>query len=152
MLAITQEAPRQPDILCLLDQSDAHSAALYPPDSRHLVDVAFLSGPSVRFFVARRDGRAVGCGALVPTDGRAAELKRMFVVPGLRGHGIGRALMTTIEDAARQDGVRLLLLETGVQSTPALALYRRCGFQERGPFGAYRADKLSVFMSKAIAL
>ena len=42
----------------------------------------------------------------------------------------------------------LLRLETGVLQPEALGLYRKLGYRERGPFGAYAADPLSVFMEK----
>ncbi len=41
-------------------------------------------------------------------------------------------------------------LETGIKSDEALGLYRRSGYIERGPFGAYRADPLSIFMEKVL--
>jgi putative acetyltransferase len=51
---------------------------------------------------------------------------------------------------AAAEGAAVLRLETGAGSHAALALYRAAGFVERGPFGAYRPDPLSVFMEKPI--
>jgi putative acetyltransferase len=42
-------------------------------------------------------------------------------------------------------------LETGVLQTEALGLYRRLGYQERGPYGDYETDPLSVFMEKRLS-
>jgi putative acetyltransferase len=150
MLTITRERPDMPDILALLSQSDAYSAALYPPESNHQPDLAALSGHGIRFFVARLDGKAAGCGALMLGAAGQDEIKRMFVDPAERGHGIGRALLDAIEAAGRADGVGLLQLETGIHNHEAIRLYRRCGYRERGPFGAYAADPLSVFMEKML--
>jgi putative acetyltransferase len=44
----------------------------------------------------------------------------------------------------------LLRLETGVRQPEALGLYRKLGYRERGPFGAYKPDPLSVFMEKRV--
>lgn len=76
----------------------------------------------------------------------AAEIKRMFFDPASRGYGVGRAILSSIEDVARSEGAVLLQLETGIRHREALELYRRCGYRERGPFG--RPDPLSVFMEK----
>ena len=58
--------------------------------------------------------------------------------------------MQALEDAAGTAGVTRLQLETGVANHDALTLYRRNGYRERGPFGSYAADPLSVFMEKAL--
>ena len=47
-------------------------------------------------------------------------------------------------------GVRLFRLETGIKQTEAVGLYRKLGYRERHPFGAYRPDPLSVFMEKSL--
>jgi len=152
MHRVGQETPQQPEVVDLLRQSDAFSVALYPPESNHLLDLASLLAPRVRFFVARLDEKAVGCGALVLRPDGLAELKRMFVDPSTRGSGIGRSILDAIETAARLEQVRLLQLETGIHNHAALALYRRAGYSERGPFGSYRPDPLSVFMEKPLHL
>ncbi len=149
-LRIAQESPFQDDVQALLAQSDAFSAALYPPESNHTIDAQALAAPAVRFFVARRGGVVVGCAALVLGAPGEAELKRMFVTTAVRGQAVGFRLLAEVEAAARGEGVRILRLETGVASAGALALYRRAGYLDRGPFGAYRPDPLSVFMEREL--
>ncbi|MBW8729310.1 MAG: GNAT family N-acetyltransferase [Inquilinus limosus] len=149
-LTIAPETPDQAEVQALLEQADRRSAGLYPAESRHGLSVAALLAQRVRFLVARQDGRAVGCGGFAPQDDGTAELKRIFVVAEARGLGIGRALLQALEADAAQTGIRLLRLETGVKSAEALGLYRRFGYRETGPFGAYGPDPLSVFMEKAL--
>ena len=50
---------------------------------------------------------------------------------------------------ARSEGLARLSLETGVQPTfiAARGLYARAGFVECGPFGDYRPDPNSVFLT-----
>ena len=152
MLSLAQESPVQPEIARLLQQSDEHAASLYPAESNHLVDVRTLSADNVRFFVARWDSHVVGCGAImINQDDGSAELKRMFVDPTVRGRGVARALLELIEEQACSLGLSQILLETGVKSVEALALYKRHGYRERGPFGSYGPDPLSVFMEKKLA-
>src|SRR5215475_13865413 len=152
MLSLAQESPVQPEIEQLLRQSDEHAATLYPPESNHLIDVEALSATNVRFFVARWDSRAVGCAAIVLSgeDG-GAELKRVCGARTVRGHGIARALLELTEEQACSLGLRRIMLETGVKSVEALALYKRHGYRERGPFGSYGPDPLSVFMEKKLS-
>lgn len=148
--AMAEEPPDQSEVHALLHQSDAYFAGLYPAASNHLVDIAGLSEPNVRFLVARRGGVAVGCGALVLGSGGEAELKRMFVTPEARGIKLGSRILEALEAKAKTEGVRVLRLETGVRQPEALALYRRHGYAERGPFGPYQPDPLSTFFEKWI--
>ncbi len=126
-IAVSPEAPDQPEVLALLRQSDAFPAERYPPGAQFLVDATFLAGPSVRFLVARLNGNAVGCGALVVSADRTAEIKRMIVDTAFRKLGVGRTLLDALEATAKQEHVRNIRLETGPLNTDALALYRLYG-------------------------
>lgn len=149
-LTIRPEPPRQPDVLQLLDDAEAQSAELYPAESRHHAGIDALERQQVRFFVARLDGKAVGTGGYLPDGAGQAELKRLFVAAAARGQGIARGILAALEQAARAERVHLMQLETGVKSPEALALYRHAGYRERGPFGSYAPDPLSVFMEKPL--
>jgi predicted GNAT family N-acyltransferase len=93
-------------------------------------------------FGAERDGRdpealhvvAFGEGALVGTcrvllDGDVARLGRMAVEPGLRGHGIGAAVLDEAERQARAAGARSMRLHA---QAAAESLYARAGYEPRG--------------------
>jgi len=149
-LTIQPEPPRQPDVLRLLDEAEAQSALLYPAESRHHASIDALERHQVRFFVARLNGEAVGTGGYLPDGAGQAELKRIFVVAAARGQGFARGILTVLEQAARDEGVQVMQLETGVHSPEALTLYRRAGYRDRGPFGSYTPDPLSVFMEKPL--
>jgi putative acetyltransferase len=144
------ESPRQADVGRLLEALDAYQSGLYPPESNHLLDVEALAAPEIRFFVARRDGRALGCAALRIDPSGYGELKRMFVATEARGLRLGRRLLDRIEEEARGEGLGWLRLETGIHQPEALGLYRSAGFVEREAFGDYRPDPLSVFMEKSL--
>ena len=148
--AIRLESPRQEDVLRLLAALDAFLESLYPPESNHILDVDTLCAPNIRFFVARREGEALGCGALRIDSTGYGEVKRMFVHPGARGQKLGRAILMHIEEQASREGLALLRLETGIHQAAALALYRHAGYAERGPFGEYAPDPLSHFFEKSI--
>jgi putative acetyltransferase len=148
MVSVAIETPLQDEVTALLEKSDAYGDALYPPDARFGVDITVLVQPNVRFHVARYDGRAIGCGALVIKGEGQGELKRMFVDESARGKGAGRALLQAIESTAAGEGIELIQLETGPYNTEALGLYRRLGFVQRGPFGSYADHPMSIFMEK----
>ncbi|MGI9477221.1 MAG: GNAT family N-acetyltransferase [Hyphomicrobiaceae bacterium] len=153
-MTIAPERPDQPDVVVLLSASDKFHAALYPSESNYLVDVAGLLLSNVRFFVVRDANRqAVGCGGFLLSredDTVIAELKRMWVDPGVRGSGIGQRLLAALEAAAIDEGAIFVRLETGIRQPQALALYRAAGYRERDPFGSYAADPLSLFMEKPV--
>ncbi|RKP44520.1 GNAT family N-acetyltransferase [Trinickia fusca] len=149
-MTIAFESPDQPDVIALVADLDAYQDTLYPPESRHALDLASLKQPDVLFAVARNsEGQAIGCGAIVlrPEFG---ELKRMYVSPRGRGQGVARKLMALLESRAIALGCKLLKLETGPYQHEALALYASAGYERRGPFGDYTNDPLSVFMQKHI--
>ncbi|NHZ39793.1 GNAT family N-acetyltransferase [Massilia aquatica] len=147
---IQTETPRQGDVIAMLEQLDAYFAALYPPESNHLMDVDSLCAPGVVFLVARDDqGRALGCGAYVDRGGYG-EVKRMYVEPASRGQGVGGKLLGEIAHRAAAAGLPCLRLEAGISQPEAIGLYERDGFIRCAPFGDYQPDPLSLFMVKRL--
>ncbi len=144
------ESPRSHDVRVLLEASQAALSAMYPTENNHFFDAERLSQPHVRFMVARKDGAAVGYGALVTKEDDIAELKSLYVEPSSRGLGLGRELLVALEAEARQIGVALIRLETGTKQTEAIGLYRKHGYKICDPFGSYKFDPLSVFMEKVL--
>ncbi len=145
--------PRAPDARELIAASDAFYLDLYPAESNHLESEADLLRANVVFIGARLEAELVATGAakIMHDDGSYAEIKRVFVRESHRGLGLSRQIMRYLEDELQRQGVHLFRLETGVKQPEALGLYRKLGYRERGPFGAYRADPLSVFMEKNTA-
>lgn len=143
------EPAGQADVVALIDALDAYQKPLYPAESHHGIDIGVLSRPNVLFAVARdARGRALACGALV-LEATYGELKRMYTDPAARGRGVARALLAFLEAQARARGCGCFRLETGYLQAEALALYERCGYVRRGPFGDYADDPNSVFMEKS---
>ncbi|MBB4215180.1 GNAT family N-acetyltransferase [Rhizobium anhuiense] len=149
-VTIALEPPRQAGVIRLLDLSDAYAQSLYPPESNHLVDLSLLEKPSVSFLVARSDDVIVGCCALVEAGDGTAEIKRMFVDPEARGLRIASGLMNALEAIAGEMQLTAIRLETGIYQPEAISLYRKYGYREIEPFGAYLPDPLSLFMEKRL--
>jgi ribosomal protein S18 acetylase RimI-like enzyme len=60
-----------------------------------------------------------------------AYLEEFYVVPALRGQGIGRALLESAMETARAAGATHMDLNTGETDTAARALYESVGFTNR---------------------
>jgi putative acetyltransferase len=91
--------------------------------------------PSGRLLLATVDGRAAGCVALRRLDPETCEMKRLFVRPDFRGHGIGRMLIEQILGEARRAGYRRMRLDTVAGSmAEATRLYRAAGFRPIPPY------------------
>lgn len=149
-IAIALESPRQEAVIALVAALDAYLKDLYPVEVCHLLDIESLAAPDVRFFVARKGGHPVGCAALRIDKAGYGEIKRMYVSPAVRGAGIAARLLDRLEEQARALELTALLLETGPLQTEAVALYRKAGFRERGPYACYKPHPLSLFMEKAL--
>ena len=142
------------EVRALIGELDRELAGEYSAEQRHGLTLEAIFQPHVRFFLARWNGAAVGCGGVAFfTD--FAEVKRMYVRDAMRGRGVGQALLARIEAEARQAGFTLLRLETGSHQAAALRLYARAGFQLCPAFGIYatmapQAIVTSVFMEKRL--
>jgi ribosomal protein S18 acetylase RimI-like enzyme len=142
-VAIAEERPDTPDAIELIGELDAHLGSLYAVESQHGFSVDKLLRDGVTFFVTRDDGRAAGCGGLLIVGREYAEIKRMYVRPAFRGRGFGRLMLDHLVTHARERGLTLVRLETGIHQHEAIALYERRGFQQIPPFGPYRDDPVS---------
>lgn len=148
-LDIRTESPLSPDARALIDASQTALEAVYAADEIFTLDPEELAAPNAQFLVARVDGKAVGCIALVDML-RYGELKRLFVDTSARGLGLGQRLVAEAEAAAQDVGLKVLRLETGPELVPAVKLYRSLGYRERGPFGDYADLPCSLFMEKRL--
>jgi ribosomal protein S18 acetylase RimI-like enzyme len=92
--------------------------------------------PAGLFLVALLRAEPIGCGALKFHDKKPAEVKRMWVAESARGLGIGRRLLSELENHAIAHGARTLRLETNKSLAEAISLYRSAGFVEIAAFNA----------------
>jgi len=152
-LQIERLDPDAPEVLALIQASDDFYVDLYPVESTHLESREDLKSDNVLFVGMRVDGvlAATGAAKIMHDDGDYAEVKRVYVDAGYRGLGLSIKIMEFLESALVELGISLFRLETGVKQPEALGLYRKLGYIDREPFGAYRPDPLSVFMEKRVS-
>ncbi|MGA8256668.1 MAG: GNAT family N-acetyltransferase [Nocardioides sp.] len=141
-----------PQIVAFLEAHVAQLRSMGPPESTHALDLAGLRAPDVQFWSAYDGGGVVGCAALKDLGDRHAELKSMRTAAQRLREGIASTLLEFVLGQARLNGHVRVSLETGAYEFfhPAHALYRRHGFVECDPFGSYRTDPLSTFMTRTL--
>ena len=84
-----------------------------------------------RYFVAEEDGEILGyCGFLFVLD--EAEIPNVCVKESARNRGVGRKMMTVLEEEAKKLGMAVLYLEVRESNAPARTLYKNLGFEENG--------------------
>ncbi len=72
--------------------------------------------------------------------GRVARLYSLAVDPAARGRGTGGRLLDACAEQARERGFEEFRLEVAEANEPALALYRRAGFEPFARRHAYYSD------------
>ena len=147
---IAPERADSADAVPLITELEAELAQHYPAKSRHGYSVEKLLREGVAFFVARVDGKPAGCGGVQIYGGEYGELKRMYVRPAFRGRRIGGLMLEHLASHARQAGVPLLRLETGIHQSAAIRLYEAYGFSRRTAFPPYHPDPLSLYYEKRL--
>jgi putative acetyltransferase len=93
---------------------------------------AAYSGPDAQFFVVEARNRVLGCAGIGPLANGpegTCELRKMYFLPQLRGHGVGRDLLERCLDAAREAGYDYCYLETRESMAVARILYEHHGFE-----------------------
>jgi GNAT superfamily N-acetyltransferase len=99
-------------------------------DSMPRAGPAELSPPGGAFVVGYHEERPACCGGVKRLDELRCEIKKMYVVPQLRGRGVARALLHELEHAARGLGYDLARLDTGPKQLSARALFESEGYVE----------------------
>jgi len=141
-----------PAIRALLERHFAGMLANSPAGSCHFLDFDGLKAPGVTFWSIHVEEKLAGCGALKMLDGRHGEIKSMRTADSFLRRGVAARMLAHIVAEAKARGLKRLSLETGSGApfAPAHVLYRRHGFIECGPFGEYRPDPFSRFMTRPL--
>ncbi|WP_077145756.1 GNAT family N-acetyltransferase [Sphingopyxis sp. KK2] len=141
-------------IRALLEQHFAGMLANSPAGSCHFLDFDGLRAGNVTFWSIHRDGALAGCGALKMLDAGHGEIKSMRTHDAFLRQGVAARMLDHILAEAQARGAERLSLETGSSPAfePALALYRRYGFEDCEPFADYKPDPFSRFMTRALQI
>lgn len=138
-----------PRVIALVRAHAERARAETGRGSAHALDDAGLRTPAITFWSVWEGDDVVAVGALKRLTAGHGEIKSMHTAEGARGRGVASALLRHVIAFARERGITRLSLETGAWPyfAPARAFYARNGFVECPPFGDYRPDPNSVFMT-----
>jgi GNAT superfamily N-acetyltransferase len=100
--------------------------------------------------VCYHHNKPAGCGAFKPYSSDTVEIKRMFVLPELRGKQIGQAIVHELERWAAELHYQYCILETGKKQPEAIKLYEKSGYTLISNYGQYIGVDNSVCMKKTI--
>ena len=133
-IVVAHEAADSADAAWCLERYFAELARRFEegfdPAKGNAAGAEAMNPPHGWFFVARLDGRPVGCGGLVRLDAAEGEIKRVWTAPDARGLGVARRIVAAIEATAREAGLTSLKLDTNRALKEAHALYRQLGYVE----------------------
>lgn len=105
------------------------------------------AGPSGALLLGMVDDQSAGCVALRDLGGGVCEMKRLYVAPQFRRHGLGRALLEAVLHHARAFGHRRMVLDTIPEMAVALNMYLSLGFIETAPYWN-SPDPRTVYLMK----
>jgi GNAT superfamily N-acetyltransferase len=95
-----------------------------------------LGPPAGVYLVGWVGDLSVAGGGLRGIDDGVAEIKRMYVRPGYRGHGIGRLLLAALEQEAVRLGYHTARLDTGAKQPGPQRMYEQAGYRSIGNYNA----------------
>jgi len=100
--------------------------------------------------VCYENGMPIGIGAYKEFEPSIAEMKRMYTLPNHRGKGIAKAILTELENWAKEENYDTAILETGYLQKEAIGLYQKLGYTIIENFGQYKGVANSICMKKII--
>jgi GNAT superfamily N-acetyltransferase len=128
-----------------VDDSDAHAliaeyfgmrAETFPSGDYAPVfpQAANFTPPAGVFLIVVDDGEDVGCGGIKRLAPERYEIKHLWIQPRMQGRGLGRALLTELEQRARGFGATEVVLDTNASLTTAGSMYRSGGYEDIPPY------------------
>jgi putative acetyltransferase len=137
------------DFQQLVRQLDAELGARDGND--HSFYAQFNKIDSIKYAIVAYDQEIpVGCGAIKKYDEKTFEVKRMFVPPEMRGHGIASLILKELEKWSKELNFQKCILETGKRQPEAIRLYLKNNYRIIPNFGQYKEVENSVCFEKVL--
>ena len=124
-----------------------------PEGSAHVLDIAGLKDPSIKFWSLWEESDLMGSGALKFLDKEHGEFKSIRVSDNFRSKGNGTKVINHLINEAKKLNIKRLSLETGAGDffLNARKLFDKCGFELCEPFSHYKKDINSIYMTMLIS-
>ena len=141
-----------PKVHELLSKHFVELRAASPEGSAHVLDIAGLKIPSIKFWSLWQNENLIGCGALKFLDEIHGEFKSIRIHDNFRHKGYGMNVVNHLISEAKKLKIKRLSIETGAGDffLPARKLFIKCEFKECQPFAHYKEDVNSVYFTKII--
>ena len=142
-----------PEVHELLIKHFIELRAVSPKGSTHVLDIAGLKNPNIKFWSLWEGNDLMGSGALKFLDKEHGEFKSIRVSDKFKGKGSGLKLINHLINEAKKLNIKRLSLETGAGDffLNARKLFNKCGFEPCEPFSHYKNDANSVYMTMLIS-
>jgi putative acetyltransferase len=142
-----------PEVHELLIKHFIELRSVSPKGSAHVLDIAGLKDPSIKFWSLWEEGDLMGSGALKFLDKEHGEFKSIRVSDKFRNKGNGSKVIKHLINEAKRLKIKKLSLETGAGDFFFIArkLFNKCGFVPCEPFSHYKNDINSVYMTMLIS-
>jgi putative acetyltransferase len=114
---------------------------------RDVVEVEqFYQNAGGEFWVVEQQGQLVGTAAYYPISrgNNAVEVRKMYLIPAVRGQGLGKFLLQQLESAIAKRGYQEIWVETASVLKEAVKLYESSGYQPTTEVETERCDRAYV--------
>ena len=142
-----------PEVHDLLIKHFIELRSVSPKGSTHVLDIAGLKDPSIRFWSLWEENDLMGSGALKFLGKEHGEFKSIRVCDNFKGRGNGTKVINHLINEAKKLNIKRLSLETGAGEffLTARKLFNKCGFEPCEPFSHYKKDINSIYMTMLIS-
>ena len=142
-----------PEVHELLIKHFIELRSVSPEGSTHVLDIAGLKDPFIKFWSLWDENNLMGIGALKFLDKEHGEFKSIRVSDKFKDKRNGSKIINHLINEAKKLNIKRLSLETGAGNffLAARKLFNKCGFKTCKPFSHYKNDINSVYMTKLIS-
>ncbi|MRS90112.1 GNAT family N-acetyltransferase [Enterobacteriaceae bacterium RIT714] len=149
MITVEKSDPFSSESHRLIEMLSGELAAITGDNGKSNFTVETMNDDKALWVLAKNShGEAIGCGAIRPLTQNVAELKRMFSDRSV--HGVGIALLTFLEAAAKEMGYNEIRLETRCINFRAVNFYEKNGYIRIENYGPYIGRAEAVCFSKVL--
>ena len=141
-----------PEVHELLVKHFIELKSVSPEGSTHVLDIAGLKDPTIKFWSLWEEDQLMGSGAIKFLNKDHGEFKSIRINDRFRNKRNGEKIVNHLINEAKKLNIKKLSLETGAGKffLPARKLFLRCNFKVCKPFSHYKKDINSVYMSLLI--
>ena len=142
-----------PEVHELLVKHFIELRSVSPEGSTHVLDIAGLKDPTIKYWSLWNENHLMGCGALKFLDTEHGEFKSIRLSDKFRKQNNGIKIIKHLIDRAKKLNIKKISLETGSGNffIPARKLFIKCGFKVCEPFSHYKKDNEACYMSMLIS-